>query len=315
MPNPQVVVLEAIARGTLYLAFLPVVGACAFRWFLLPRADPGIVTTRTFEALEQSVVRVGLIAAALLLLAVLLRAWAHTAAAFGAAEALSWESLRVVTVESRWGAQWRPQLLASAGVMLAFGWARIHPASGWVLATAAVFGFCTLLPFLGHAAAHGDNPTLTISAQALHAAGAGVWLGTLLVIGIVAVPRPRKTPSPREANAIALAVIRAFPPVALTGAGLIVASGALLSFLYLHDLSDLWSSLYGGVLSTKVGLFAAVVGSGYYNWRRHRGAGQLPTVRDQRTIARRTIIVEIGFAMAILALTSLLTELPQPSHH
>src|SRR5262245_58083613 len=107
--------LEAAPKALVYVAFLLAIGACAVKWLVLPRAD---VTADARDACEDRLARVLLTANAAAVLALLLRLFAHTFAAFGAAEWLSAESLRVIAVESRWGEGWRLQLIC-AGVSLA----------------------------------------------------------------------------------------------------------------------------------------------------------------------------------------------------
>src|SRR5690606_37487009 len=136
--------------------------------------------------------------------------------------------------------------------------------------------------------------------------GAGAWIGGLVLLAAVGIRSAGEQP---DAPGIAR-LVRAFSPVALGGAGLVVCSGALSAWLYLERLSDLWLSEYGRTLLVKVALVGAVAGIGFVNWRRlGPQAGQPGGVAR----LRRAAMLELAAAVLVFAVTALLTGLPQPA--
>ena len=112
--------------------------------------------------------------------------------------------------------------------------------------------------------------------------------------------------------------LSAFAPLAITGASLLVASGALLAFLYLpawealwaDPWETLWTDQYGRILLVKVGLSLFVLGCGAFNsvglhFRPDLHTDPLP----------RTVTLEVVFALLVLAATGVLTSTAQPDMH
>jgi hypothetical protein len=89
---------EAAVKALVYAAVLPTIGAAAAFWIVEPDSaiDAGIRWT-----VERAIRRVGLCASIAVVLALLARAWAHTAATFGVAQALTWDALSTVALQSR----------------------------------------------------------------------------------------------------------------------------------------------------------------------------------------------------------------------
>ena len=285
-PDSLTVWLEAAPKALVYLALLLAVGACAVKWLVVRRAD---VTPDERDACERRLARLLLTANAAAVLALLLRLLAHTFAAFGAADWLSAESLRVIAVESRWGESWRLQLTC-AGVSLAAALlVPRHPYIGWPTATVAAIACCISAPLLGHAAGSGTRLTF----HALHLLGAGIWIGALTCIVIVGPRAP---------------LLKKFTPVALTGSSLIVLAGLVMAVEYVAQVSNLWSTAYGRTLMLKLAFFGGVLICGYLNWRKWGRGEDAPAREAGDRIAR----VESLLALAVVLVTALLTELEHP---
>ena len=77
---------------------------------------------------ERLLGRIGLGAALVVLLATALRAWTHTVAAFGFADAQSWEAIRIIAFESRWGSGWVLQLAAATVLLASYLVVQVTPA-------------------------------------------------------------------------------------------------------------------------------------------------------------------------------------------
>ena len=226
-------VLEAAAKAAQYGALLLAVGVCAAHWLLLPRAagdlDPDIVAR-----VERSMTALGLTAAVVVAAATLLRLWTHSVSAFGLSESVSVASLRVIAFESRWGAGWRWQAIAAAALLATSAWNRAGRPAGWPMASLAAIAFCVALPLLGHT----EGQPVRVVLHAIHAIGAGVWIGTLSVVAI----------GERDAD-VRRALLSRFAPVAFAGAGALVAAGLVMSWGYLGAFSNLWTTAYGEVLA------------------------------------------------------------------
>src|SRR5688572_2816229 len=93
-------IYEALPKAALYLAALAAVGVPIARALLARAAGDGASEP---AGAQQRLRRLALAIAAAAVLALALRAWGHTAAAFGPSDALLPENLRIIALESRWG--------------------------------------------------------------------------------------------------------------------------------------------------------------------------------------------------------------------
>ncbi|HEY8814553.1 MAG TPA: CopD family protein [Candidatus Dormibacteraeota bacterium] len=144
------------------------------------------------------------------------------------------------------------------------------------------------LAFAGHAA-QSDFPAGAIFADALHVLSAGVWAGGILALAML---RPPGGWTGEEGRAL---LVR-FGPVALVAFAITALTGILDATGELRDLSDLWTTSYGLVLSAKsVGVLAMLVLS-LLAWRR----------------AVAMVRFEAGIALVVLGATALLAAYPLP---
>jgi copper transport protein len=259
--------LESLARVLVYFPALFLLGAIGFRF-----------RYGASGALD----RLALAAAAGAIVALVLRAFAHTHAAFGE-EAFSWESFRTVAIESRWGTRWRWQLVSAVVALAGLGLARAKPSFGWGLTSIAGLGLCVSLPLTGHAMASGPY---AVAIQTAHVGGAGLWIGTLFVIATLGGNRFRR-----------------FAPLAMAGALLLVASGCATAWLAFPSASSIFQSTYGRLFLAKMVLVALVVSCGFRNWRHFRG----------NAAGGGYVRREIAFAALVLVLTGWLSETGTPS--
>lgn len=289
-----IVAPEAATKAILYAALLPTVGASAAFLFV---AAPAFARSNEFRAsageppidqIEQSLRRVGLIAAVCVIVGLALRMWAQADAVFGLANSFSPDSLHTVLI-SRWGQRWHGQLLAAVACAIAYASAGGGRRVAWVAASTASVALCVSLTLTGHAA--GDPVRMAV--HAAHLVGAGVWLGTLTALAIVAPSIDAKTRA---------ALFHEFSPFALTGAAVAGAAGVTAAWMYVGALDNLWLTAYGRTLAAKLVLVSGVAACGYTNWRRAR-AGAAPG---------RPAAIELLLAAAVIVVTSILTELEHP---
>ena len=286
-------------RWSVYLPLLLVYGVLGLRMLVAVRGaalsvrDPRV-------ALE----RLGCWSSLLLLAALLLRCVFQSVEVWGHVEGLSFESLRTVAIESRWGMRWQWQAAAAASTTLGMFIALRHPVLGGALAWVGAFGVAAALPITGHA--YGD--VLAWTAQSVHIVAAGIWVGTLVVV--LLMPLGFGGTSRGEATSIRRYWLRAFAPLAIAGASLLVASGALLAVRYVPSWETLWTVPYGQILLVKVGLSLFVLGCGAANsvtmhFRPDSHTAPLP----------RRVMAEVVFAVLVLAATGVLTSTAQPDMH
>jgi len=217
----------------------------------------------------------------------LLRVWVHTVAAFGFEGSRSWDTLMLVAFRSRWGQNWKVQIMASAVCMVA-GAVTLGSRRFWPLASLATAAFAASIPLLGHAAGNGPRMAVHVA----HVLAAGVWLGSLAVV--VAI-------SDRQTGAV---ILRRFAAVALPGAAIAVAAGLTATWLCVGNISGLWQTGYGRVLVLKAALVGGVGVCGYTNWQRLR--------KQPESGASPVIGIEVALAIVVVIVTGYLTEIAHP---
>jgi copper resistance protein D len=287
------------ARMLWYAGLLGVIGASAFRVSVSLAAHDATVE------LGRAAATTGLASVAALLSGLLARLYAQTYAAFGLEEPVTAALLLEVAVDlPPWSTGWMLQL-AAAGISLpALVVARAGYPRGWAVAYVAAIALAASAPLTGHAVAQAEWYVLPVALQASHVLGAGLWIGGLFVLLVVGVARAGGL----QPQALA-ALVNAFSPLALCGAGLLALTGAGTAFLYLGAPADLWDTPYGRTLLMKIAMFGGVASVGFVNWQRvrprlaHAGGGE---------VLRRTAAVELMLAAIVLALTALLAGLAQP---
>jgi putative copper resistance protein D len=280
---------EAATNVLLYAAVLQTVGAAAAFWVVTRPATGGVGAGGRIRA-EGSIRRVGLRASVAVVVALMLRGWAHTATVFGFAQSTSWGALSTIVVESRWGRSWQIQVLAAMACVVAYALVGRGRRSLQVATAIASAALALALTRTGHAA--GAPGRMAI--HTAHVLGAGMWLGTLTAL--VSVRRSVDRTLRRS-------IFRAFARVAFTGAAVLVAAGIVASWWYVGSFVNLWTTAYGRVLLIKVALVGGVVVCGYVNWR---------AIESGQSEPGRAAIVELMLAAAVVAATGVLTELEHP---
>jgi putative copper export protein len=206
-----------------------------------------------------------------------------------------------------WGLMWSLQLAAA---LVAFGGAVLagrRLAAGWAVATLGAVAAAFSMPLTSHAIESRLGAATGVVLQGLHLLGGSVWLGTLFVLLSVTLSATRGLPEARERAAAA--VVHAYSPIALTGAGTAVGIGLVLAWLNVGSLRLLWTSAYGQALLIKLGLLVGVAALGAWNWQRVRPAlGAAPGARRLRLSATAELLI----GAALLGVTAVLVALPSP---
>ena len=144
----------------------------------------------------------------------------------------------------------------------------------------------------------------------LHVIGGALWLGTLFVLVAAALPAALHEQAPVEQRGLAVAwLVHAFSPVALVGASLLALTGVITAVRHVKYLAAMWTTPYGFALDLKLVAVAAVAGFGYWNWQRLKPRlGDETAAREMHTNAR----YEIAMAGIVLVITGVLVSLPSP---
>jgi putative copper export protein len=226
----------------------------------------------------------------------------------GAAAAWNVPLLSMMLTSTTWGRVWVGQAILLA--VFAVGLAAARPSRDRVallIAVPAALGLAAIPSLSGHAAGAEQGAAFAVINDALHVCAAGAWLGTLAMIGTAVLPAMVRLDAAPD-RAIADVVDR-FSPLALWMAGLLVVSGVVNSLLHFGAPGQLVTTAYGRTLLAKLTLFTGVLAAGAFNWRRLR-----PRLGGQGSVAwlRRSIALELAFALAVLSATAYLTGLPRP---
>jgi copper transport protein len=302
--------LPVLVRWLGFAALLGMIGAAAFHLAVLGRLRKearfeGVVRRAAYGAWYLAAGAVALSAVTLIA-----RLWLQSAAVYGADEALRGARIASLLQTTRWGLAWVLQAVATVGFLAAILAARSRHGRtfGWTAAAVAALLLAAVPALSGHAAAVEGVTGLAIASDWLHVLGAGVWLGTLAAVLAAGLPASVQAPE-GEGFAAFAAMVNAFSPVALAGAGLAAATGVASALFHFHSVSELWSTGYGRTLLLKLALLLVVVGTGFYNWRRVR-----PALGEARTTARlrRSAGVELAAGLAVLLVTAVLVALPTP---
>ena len=291
----------ALTRGLAYGATLTLVGL-AVAPAVLARAG---LHSRLDLSIRQRGIGLGLAAAAVLLVATVGRLWYQARSFLEPGEELTRELVALVLESGSWGTGWK--LVAALALLLLLTWAVPGLRRLGGIHRLLVLGLVAATPFAGHGASAEGAPWRGIALHAAHLLGTGAWLGTLLVLSVAAFPVILvEAGEAREAELARL--VRAFSPIALTGAGLAAATGAVLAWDLVGSPGALLASSYGRWLLAKLALIGVVAGIGFRNWRvltpRLGGGAAVPLARSAR--------LELGFGALILLATAVLVALEAP---
>lgn len=290
-------------RFTLSAASLGLIGALVLRTVVLPRyegPDAADLRGTVDAALPRWIAAIGAVA----ILATVARLAAQHAAVFGTDVAPDAASLQALLLRAAWGRSWW-LALASAALVTFVASRRPLGTRAWTLLSLGVLGFAASQPWSGHPAASAW-PLIGIGTQLLHVIGAGAWLGTLALLAGLAIPAARRA---AHGDASIAGLVRAFSPVALAAATLLLLSGGLTAWDNLDGLASLWESAYGRTLALKLALLALTAAVGAFNWRR-----VLPALGSAEASAtlQRSVRIELAVATLVLIVTAVLVATPMP---
>ncbi len=230
------------------------------------------------------------------------RLWAQWRTLGGAEAGPLSDVMRPLLLETFWGAGLIGQAVLAALAALAF--AAVPRRGTWASASLATVLLSVTPALSGHAVAEA-RPALGVALDTVHVLAGGVWLGTLIVLVLLAVPLLRDA-----AARVALhgALVR-FSRVALGSAAVLTLTGVYAAWVHVGSWSALWSTPYGDALVLKLGAVALAAGLGAINWR--VAVPRLTLGGVQRFGASGT--AEVLAALLIYLLTAVLVGRPLPA--
>lgn len=308
--DPATSPVAVAVRWAGYVALLGMVGAAAFELGVLRRLrrrrEHGVVVARAVYGAWYLAAG----AAALSLVTLMVRLWLQSAAVYGPAAALDERMLSLLLENTVWGNAWVLQAIATVAFFFGLLVSRApHGHSpGWMGSAGAAVILCAVPALSGHAASVEWATGAAILSDALHVLGAGAWLGTLAMLMAAGFPAALSARGTGGTAAFA-AMVEAFSPVALVGAGTAGLTGVVNALFHLRVPSELWGTRYGQFLLIKLALLAVVAAIGFHNWRRVR-----PALGEEAGAQRlhRTARGELVAGALALLVTAILVALPTP---
>jgi copper transport protein len=198
------------------------------------------------------------------------------------------------------GLIWRAAALAAAGLALLLAWRRPRLRRA-ALGAAAVAALVAIVAHVaaGHAAAGNWPAAIAIAAQSAHFAAAAIWFGGLaaLLLGLRGAPAAARAPA-----------LRRFAAIALGALVVVFLTGTLRAVDELSSWGELFTSGYGRAVLAKLTLIALIV------WlaARNRNRGVPAAAGGDLGPLRRNSAIELGLAIAALAIAALLGTLAPP---
>jgi copper transport protein len=299
-----------LVRWAELMALLGMIGAAAFDLFVLRRLRAVAARGRVVDRAAYGAWHLAAAAAALSALTLLARLWLQSVALNGAADAFDGAALDALLTGTVWGAGWTLQAVATVAFFIGLMVSRApHGRSvGWMGAAVAALLLAAVPALSGHAAAVEGWTALAFGSDWLHVLGAGAWVGTLGTLVLAGLPAAAFA-SDREGTVAFATMVRAFSPVALTGAALAGATGVVNSLFHLSAVPQLWETAYGRMLLVKLALLGVVAWLGFYNWRYVLPELHAPTSPAR---LRRSAGVELAAGVAVILATAILIALPPP---
>ena len=160
-----------------------------------------------------------------------------------------------------------------------------------------------------------------------HNAAASIWIGGLVLLGFVAVPKLLSIGDSMIKSAALSILIPRFSTVVVTLLGIAVITGPVLLFVLESDLSLTVASVYGQILAIKLGLAGVMVAMGAYSQfvvqrkavaimaasRTDGGDGATAQHTDKLRHYGKILKAEAGVGVALLFMVSLMANGALPS--
>jgi copper transport protein len=299
-----------IARWITFIATIVVLGVCAVGMALLPRASRAIAAR---SSLARTAAHVGAVACGGMLFGSMGRLVDQLQALRSPGDAML-TGLSSLLFATTWGTGFLWQTLAALVLLGLFVWLRTHHqslAAWWaVCLPASVLAWSPSLQ--GHAIGSEQFTSIAVAADIAHVAGAGIWLGSVAVVGWLGASVSTfggRAVSEEDADAALRVLVPLLPPLALTGAAMLLLSGGVATVLHLRAVDDFWTTLWGRYVLLKVILVSVVLALGARNWRR---LGPRMDSLHGVTALRRSLVTELIVSALLVLVTAVLVVTPLP---
>jgi putative copper resistance protein D len=290
--------VDVLLRGLALCGQAVAIGGVLFALLLLRPALPegGAARSRLARSLALTAIGAAAVAAAQLLsLGVQLSVLADAGAGWPVAEVVRTSFFRAGAL----------RILACAGLVIGCAaLARRPDWRPWWIALAAL----TVLLGIGtawtsHAAGRLGPRAGLLILDALHQIAAGVWIGGLLHLILVA--------SSRAEAGWSVALLKRFSATAFVSVAVLIVAGVGLSLSYVDGVGALLGTSYGSMVLTKAAVLGGLVVLGAANFFAVRSLPDGSSVSIPRL--RRFVEVEFGLGATVLFVAASLTSLPPAS--
>lgn len=299
--------LQRAVTVVLNLSFALLVGAGAASLWL--RARQSAWAQATVPHLRRTL----LLASGVAIAAYVAILWIEAASMAEVPLAESWPAVRSVIMATHYGLAW--MIGAAALLVVALSAAAARGRGAWIgIAALAVLLYSRSM--VSHAGAGGDF-SWAVAADWLHLVLVSLWVGEVVVAGLLVLPRmPGDGPADRADCAAYVDALSRSASVALAG---IFVTGLLGAWRVLASPQDLIGNPYGSALLLKVGLVLCAAALGGYNRfvvmpalleaLRHPARA----MHDSRQRFVRILQAEALILLAAIVAAAVLTSTPPPS--
>jgi copper transport protein len=199
----------------------------------------------------------------------------------------------------------RPTVLGSAGAAVGPAPSRLQ----LLVFGALALGLAFTAPMAGHTGEHAPTGLL-ICTDTMHVLCMSAWLGGLVMLLLVLGLAARRLPG-RERTQLMAVVVGRFSILARFAVLILLLTGVAQSVALVGSVGALLDTEYGLLVLAKIVLFAVLIALGGFNQR-----WALPRLRllaagggepgRAAAILRRSVALEVGFALVVIAVTSVL---------
>jgi len=176
----------------------------------------------------------------------------------------------------------------------------------WLSVALAVFLLASLA-WLGHS---GAAPSIFFTAaDALHATGAGVWLGGLVPLALLLASLRRQKDAP--SISVASRVTQRFSTLGVVMVATILISGVVNTWNLVGSVEGLLDTGYGRLLVVKIALFLAMVSVAVVNRFRLSPRLQVPGTLK---LLERNCLIEAALGLLIVLIVGALGTMPPALH-
>ncbi len=296
-------VLLALTRAVAVAALLSLFGTLTFRSFVVPRAFARM-PVELVEACNLRLLRLSqssLVASLLGLLAWLVAQSADMADAHSIAPVLA--AVPTIIESTAFGHLIAFQIMAVLAAAVVLG------RQDKSLRQRGALGFAAVALGLqaghSHAASMYSSPSFLLASDVAHLFGAGAWLGGLLPLLLVVRDAPAK---------VGALAARWFSPLGKLCLILLTASALFQGWVLVASIPGLVGTAYGWMVLGKLVLFGVLFAFALANRYRFAPALLHADPAGAERVLVRSIAVQTGFGLAIVAAASVLSSLP-PSMH